>query len=118
MENEELFIDFIEVSLSEENEALFIEKYASDHEFRNDFKLYLKVINAINESIKPCEQSKESKERLFATLGFSTSDIEEDIDSAKVKSSFISDKVTSITSGFLFGILSVFLFCKCKFRCY
>lgn len=110
MENEELFIDFIEVSLSEENEALFIEKYASDLEFRNDFKLYLKVINAINESIKPCEQSKESKERLFATLGFSTSDIDMDSDVAERKSFFNKEKIASITSGFLLGFLSIFLF--------
>ena len=108
MENERLYEDFLEDNFSQESEKEFAKKLYEDAEFRDDFRIFLNIIITLKSNLDIFAPSKEETDAIFARVGILPAIAE--VEGGKSAKKSKMEKIASITSGFLLGFLSIFLF--------
>jgi hypothetical protein len=112
MNNIDQYMDFLDNKLDEIEEQKFAENFATDTEFRNEFKQYLFFSNALSASSDFCTPSEESKNAVFSALGIvsDTTDIPAITpkNTGFFKSKLFAILTTSITTFFLTALMFQF----------
>jgi len=108
MENERLYEDFLEDNFSQESEKEFAKRLYEDAEFRDDFRIFLNIIITLKSNLDIFAPSKEETDAIFARVGILPAIAE--VEGGKSTKKSRMEKIASITSGFLLGFLSLFLF--------